>query len=63
VQLKSSNPAVVKPAVEWLDFQPGDSSRNLTVQLVGRGDAVLTLQAPDGFNVPTGKHEILITVR
>jgi hypothetical protein len=63
LELKSSNPAVLKPGVDWLEFQPGDSSRSLTLQLVGRGDAVLTLQAPAGFNLPAGKHEILVTVR
>lgn len=63
LELKSSNPAVLKPGVDWLEFQPGESLRNLTLQLVGRGDAVLTLQAPAGFNLPAGKHEILVTVR
>ncbi|HEY6392791.1 MAG TPA: hypothetical protein VIX89_16040, partial [Bryobacteraceae bacterium] len=63
VKVQSSNPAVVRPAVDSLDFRPGESSRSLSLQLAGKGTALITVQAPAGFNLPAGTRDYLVTVQ
>ncbi|HYL78611.1 MAG TPA: hypothetical protein VEU96_30750 [Bryobacteraceae bacterium] len=63
VKLRSSDPGVVRVGVDSLDFHPGESSRPLLLQLMGKGTALITTQSPAGFNLPTGTRDYLVTVR
>ncbi|MDP9171260.1 MAG: hypothetical protein M3N54_11635, partial [Acidobacteriota bacterium] len=62
VKLRSSDPAVVRVGVDSLDFHAGESSRPLLLQLTGKGTALITVQAPAGFNLPAGTRDYLVTV-
>jgi hypothetical protein len=63
VQLQSSNPQVVKVPAAPVEFQPGESRKTAILQLVGRGEAVISLTAPAAFNSGVSQRDFLITVR
>jgi hypothetical protein len=63
VKVRSSDPAVVRAEVDSLQFSPGESARTLTLQPGRAGTATVTLEAPPGFNPPSGIREFILTVR
>jgi hypothetical protein len=63
VKVRSSDPAVVRPGADSLQIGPGESARTLALQPGRSGTAILTLEAPPGFNPPSGTREYTITVR
>ncbi|QOY89407.1 DUF7948 domain-containing protein [Paludibaculum fermentans] len=64
LQLESSNPQVVRVAVPSVEFAPGDSRRNVGLELVGRGDAVVTLIMPAAFaGASSVRSDLVVSVR
>ena len=63
VKFQSSDGGVVRLAVASLDFRPGESSRPLLLLLTGKGTAVITAQAPPGFNLPALAREFTVSVK
>jgi hypothetical protein len=64
LQLQSSNPQIVSVPSGTLDFAAGDSRKDATLQLSGRGDAVISVTAPAGFAGSGGlRRDIVITVK
>ena len=62
VNLQSSNPQVVRvPA--FVDFNPGDSRKSVTLELVGTGDTVVSLTLPGNFTRGATRRDLLISVR
>ncbi|MBS1830781.1 MAG: hypothetical protein JST93_36125 [Acidobacteria bacterium] len=62
VNLQSSNPQVVRvPA--FVDFNPGDSRKSVTLELVGTGDSAVSLILPANFTRGTSRRDLLISVR
>ena len=62
VELKSSNPQVVR-VTSPIVFQPGVGSLTTSLELVGKGDAVVTLVSPKGFNNGSPTRDLIVTVR
>jgi hypothetical protein len=63
IRVRSSDPAVVRAGSDSLQFMPGESARTLTLQPGHAGAATVTLEAPPGFNPPSGIREFILTVR
>ncbi|MBL8179277.1 MAG: hypothetical protein JNK48_31660 [Bryobacterales bacterium] len=62
VTLQSSNPQVVRVPAS-VDFNPGDSRKSVTLELVGTGDAAVSLILPANFTRGTPRRDLLISVR
>jgi hypothetical protein len=63
IQLSSSNPSVVRVPAAPVEIAAGESRKSVTLQLVGRGEAIVTLTPPAGFNTGAPSRALLITVR
>lgn len=63
VPIRSSNPQVVRPVVDTVVIRPGESRQAVVVQLVGRGDAVLTIDLPAGVGSSIRQKSITVQVR
>jgi hypothetical protein len=64
VQLQTSNAQVVQAPSAPLLFNPGDSRKPFTLQLTGRGDAVVSLIVPAGFNSQSAfRQDFVVSVR
>jgi hypothetical protein len=63
VQIVSSDTKVVRPFTDHLEFWPGDSLQALRLELVGAGTATVSLLVPSGFNLPSGRQDLVVTVR
>jgi len=50
IRLSSSNPQVVRVPSDPVEFAPGDSRKTFPLQVVGRGEAVITVTLPAGFS-------------
>ncbi len=61
--LQSSNPAVVRAPQAPVELAPGQSRVLVPVQLVGKGEAILSFDAPQGFNGLAKTRNLLIQVR
>lgn len=64
IQMESSNPQVVRVPVAPVEFAPGDSRKNVVLELVGRGDAVVSLIVPAGFaGASSVRQDLVVSVR
>jgi hypothetical protein len=64
IQLESSNPQVVRVPAAPVEFTPGDSRKNVVLELVGRGDAVVSLIVPAGFvGASSVRQDLVVSVR
>jgi hypothetical protein len=63
VPIRSSNPQVVRPASDTVVIRPGESRQTVALQLVGRGDAVLTIDMPAGFGGDVRQKSVSVQVR
>lgn len=64
LQLESSNPQVVRLPAATVEFAPGDSRRSIGLELVGPGDAVVSLIVPAGFTgASSARQDLVVTVR
>jgi hypothetical protein len=63
LSLKSSNPAVVRAPQSPVELAPGQGRVLFPVQLAGKGEAVLSFDAPPGFNGLAKTRNLLIQVR
>jgi hypothetical protein len=64
IQLQSSNSQVVQVPATPVEFAPGDSRKSVTLDLKGRGDAIVSLFVPAAFagNSPT-RQDLVVSVR
>ncbi|WP_321475085.1 hypothetical protein [uncultured Paludibaculum sp.] len=64
LQLESSNSQVVRVAVPTVEFAPGDSRKNVGLELVGRGDAVVSVIMPAAFaGASSVRQDLVVSVR
>jgi hypothetical protein len=64
IQLQTSNAQVVQVPSAPVQFDSGDSRKTVTFQLTGRGDAVVSLIVPAGFNSTTStRQDLVVSVR
>ena len=64
VQLASSNSQVVRVPAAPIQFAPGDSRKSAVLELVGRGDAVVSLIAPASFTGSSpARQDVVVSVK
>ncbi|MBL0161851.1 MAG: hypothetical protein IPP47_33060 [Bryobacterales bacterium] len=64
IQLESSNPQIVRVPAAPVEFIPGDSRKNFALELVGRGDAIVSLIVPAGFaGASSVRQDLIVSVR
>ena len=63
VTVRSSDPTVVSVTTAALEFTAGVSRRDVTLQLLKKGTAILSVAVPPGFEVSPSWGRILVTVQ
>jgi len=64
VEVQSSNPQVVRVNSATVRFLPGESRRSISIDPVGKGDAVISLILPAGFSKSgSSRDDLLVTVK
>lgn len=64
LQLESSNPQVVRVTAPTVEFAAGDTRRNIGLELVSRGDAVVSLTMPASFSGASSvRQDLVVSVR
>ena len=63
VTVRSSDPTVVSVTTPALEFTAGVSRRDVTLQLLKKGTAILSVAVPPGFEVSPSWGRILVTVQ
>jgi hypothetical protein len=64
LQLESSKPQVVRVPAASVEFAPGESRKNVVLELLGRGDAVVSLTVPAGFaDAVSVRQDLVVSVR